>query len=270
MARKRMTIEKGSGNVFADLGYPDAKERTLKVQLAMEVNRLLGERGLTQAECARAWHPAAARLGPDALPAGPVLRRAPDEFPDRTRQGRRDPDPAASGAPQPLRDPRAARTVVRRLNAPESLQAARWLEGFAGSLARGSIRDAVDLFAPGCYWRDLLAFTWDIHTHEGREEIRRMLAASLAQTKPAKWRQANHPVSGPDEAWFMFETAAGRGVGHLRLREGRAWTLLTALRELHGHPKKPENASPTWASQDSRTSSSSSAAGRAASRSVRA
>ena len=54
MAKKRTTIEKGSGNVFADLGYPDAKERTLKVQLAMEVNRLLDARGLTQAECARA------------------------------------------------------------------------------------------------------------------------------------------------------------------------------------------------------------------------
>ncbi len=54
MARKRIAIEKGSGNVFADLGYPDAKERTLKVQLAMEVNRVLAARGLTQAESARA------------------------------------------------------------------------------------------------------------------------------------------------------------------------------------------------------------------------
>lgn len=53
MARKRIAIEKGSGNVFADLGYADAKERTLKVQLAMEVNRILAERGLTQTEIAR-------------------------------------------------------------------------------------------------------------------------------------------------------------------------------------------------------------------------
>jgi len=54
MARKRIPIEKGSGNVFIDLGYADAKERTLKVQLAMEVNRLLSARRLTQAESARA------------------------------------------------------------------------------------------------------------------------------------------------------------------------------------------------------------------------
>jgi predicted XRE-type DNA-binding protein len=47
-------IDVGSGNVFADLGYPDAKERTLKVQLAMEVNHLLKARGTTQAEAAAA------------------------------------------------------------------------------------------------------------------------------------------------------------------------------------------------------------------------
>jgi predicted XRE-type DNA-binding protein len=53
MARKRIEVEAGSGNVFADLGYPDAKERSLKVELAMEVNRLLGERGLAQDRAAK-------------------------------------------------------------------------------------------------------------------------------------------------------------------------------------------------------------------------
>lgn len=54
MAKKRIEIEAGSGNVFADLGYPDAKERRLKVELAMEVNRILQARGLAQAHAARA------------------------------------------------------------------------------------------------------------------------------------------------------------------------------------------------------------------------
>ena len=52
MARKRIPVETASGNVFADLGYADARERTLKVELAMEVNRLLRERRLTQAASA--------------------------------------------------------------------------------------------------------------------------------------------------------------------------------------------------------------------------
>ena len=52
MAKKRTRIEAGTGNVFADLGYADAKERRLRVELALEVNRILKERGLTQARAA--------------------------------------------------------------------------------------------------------------------------------------------------------------------------------------------------------------------------
>lgn len=46
-------MQGGNGNVFADLGYPDAKERKLKVELAVEVNRILAERGLAQDRTAR-------------------------------------------------------------------------------------------------------------------------------------------------------------------------------------------------------------------------
>jgi predicted XRE-type DNA-binding protein len=53
MARRRTDIEAGTGSVFADLGYPDAKERRLKVELAMQVNRVLEERGLVQDRAAR-------------------------------------------------------------------------------------------------------------------------------------------------------------------------------------------------------------------------
>jgi len=52
MAKRRIEIEAGTGNVFADLGYADAKERTLKVELALEVNRILKQSKLTQAQAA--------------------------------------------------------------------------------------------------------------------------------------------------------------------------------------------------------------------------
>jgi predicted XRE-type DNA-binding protein len=52
MAKRKAQVEAGSGNVFEDLGYADAGERTLKVQLAVEVNRLLRARGLTQSAAA--------------------------------------------------------------------------------------------------------------------------------------------------------------------------------------------------------------------------
>jgi predicted XRE-type DNA-binding protein len=46
-------VQAGSGNVFADLGYPDAKERKLKVALAVQVNRILEERGFAQDRAAK-------------------------------------------------------------------------------------------------------------------------------------------------------------------------------------------------------------------------
>lgn len=46
-------IVRGTGNVFADLGYPDAAERQAKLRLAYALNQVLDQRKLTQAEAAR-------------------------------------------------------------------------------------------------------------------------------------------------------------------------------------------------------------------------
>lgn len=50
MARKTETVTVGTGDVFRDLGFNDAAERKLRVQLAMRVNELIKERKLTQAK----------------------------------------------------------------------------------------------------------------------------------------------------------------------------------------------------------------------------
>lgn len=50
---KPATIERGSSNVFADLGLPDAVARQTKLRLGMVVNREIEERKLKQAEAAR-------------------------------------------------------------------------------------------------------------------------------------------------------------------------------------------------------------------------
>jgi predicted XRE-type DNA-binding protein len=52
MARKHKAIEVGSGDVFVDLGFADAGERKLRVQLAMQVNELIARRRLRQAKAA--------------------------------------------------------------------------------------------------------------------------------------------------------------------------------------------------------------------------
>jgi len=48
MARARVNVEAGSGDVFSDLGFADSGERSLRVRLAWLINERLSELGLTQ------------------------------------------------------------------------------------------------------------------------------------------------------------------------------------------------------------------------------
>ena len=107
-----------------------------------------------------------------------------------------------------------------------SSNAARWLESFSGALARRDLDAAAALFEPDGYWRDLVAFTWTLHTAEGRAAIRSTLERTLAQASPTTWTLTGPSPAG-DGFFFAFTTRTGRGIGHLRLREGRAWSLLT-------------------------------------------
>lgn len=50
--RKKADYTRSSGNVFADLELPDAEERLLKAQLAMQIRRFIEPRGWTQTEIA--------------------------------------------------------------------------------------------------------------------------------------------------------------------------------------------------------------------------
>ena len=50
---RRMKVEAGSGNIFADLGLPDAENHLLKAQIVSEIYRLTGERKLTQARAGK-------------------------------------------------------------------------------------------------------------------------------------------------------------------------------------------------------------------------
>lgn len=51
-ANREDEVIRGTGNVFADLGYPDAAERQAKLRLAYALNQILEQRKLSQAEAA--------------------------------------------------------------------------------------------------------------------------------------------------------------------------------------------------------------------------
>ncbi|HEY6817601.1 MAG TPA: NAD(P)/FAD-dependent oxidoreductase [Croceibacterium sp.] len=138
---------------------------------------------------------------------------------------------------------------------------AQWLGRFADALAAPGGADWSALFAEECWWRDLVAFTWNIVTLEGVEAIAQMAAVQagaigahgFALDDPAL------PLTDDNQGWFTFETGTARCRGHVQLVEGKARILLTAVTELIGHEEptgtrrpnglahRAEKGRPTWA-----------------------
>ncbi len=127
--------------------------------------------------------------------------------------------------------------------------AERWLAKFDRALGRGDPSAAATLLEQDGIWRDILAFTWDLHTFEGSEQVEAALTESLATTKPKRFqvdyqtppRYVERAGVEAIEAIFEFDTVVGRGRGVVRLVHDeidqgdlRAWTLLTSLQELSG------------------------------------
>jgi predicted XRE-type DNA-binding protein len=67
LTSKRETVESSTGNVFADLGLPDAEELLLISQVAISIAELVEQRGWTEIDIAR-------RAGIDQSKASNLLR----------------------------------------------------------------------------------------------------------------------------------------------------------------------------------------------------
>ena len=78
-----------------------------------------------------------------------------------------------------------------------------------------------------------------------------MLVKQLASTAPSNWAMAEgedaSEADGVTEAWITFETGVARGYGHIRLKDGRIWTLLTTMSELKGFEEQSGFARPLGA-----------------------
>lgn len=131
------------------------------------------------------------------------------------------------------------------------------LESLESALKRGDTAAAVALFQPECYWRDLVAFTWNIKTMEGRDQIGAMLDAQLDAIKPTRLRIAENETpteaDGMAQAWITFETQVARGSGFIRVKDGLIWTLLTTMAELKGHEEPKGQRRPMGAEHGART-----------------
>ena len=138
-----------------------------------------------------------------------------------------------------------------------------WLDRFGAACSAGRHAEAAAMFGDESYWRDLVAFTWNIKTAEGPAQIQAMLEAAMPVAQPSNWtvQGEGSEAGGVTEGWFTFETAVARGRGHLRLIGGKAWTLLSTMQELKGFEEKKHGTRPkgtehgvvrgrrTWAEQ---------------------
>ena len=59
-----------------------------------------------------------------------------------------------------------------------------WLADFEAALAVRDIDRATQKFAIDSFWRDLVAFTWNIKTVEGRDGIADMLTSPAGPDRP--------------------------------------------------------------------------------------
>lgn len=115
-----------------------------------------------------------------------------------------------------------------------------WLDRFNDALRAGRPEKVVDQFVETGFWRDVLAFTWNLRTFEGRGEIRRMLEARLSEVRPEGFSRSGDAweTDGTVGALVEFQTRDGAGVGLLRLQGREAVTLLTTLDSLVGHEER--------------------------------
>ena len=127
----------------------------------------------------------------------------------------------------------------------------QFLTEFGAALDAGDIERAAGFFEEGGFWRDLVTFTWNITTMEGRGQIADMLRHQLATTAPSGWQVAEGETATADggitTAWISFDTAIARGFGLIRLRGGKIWTLLTTMVELKGYEEPKGFARPMGA-----------------------
>jgi putative flavoprotein involved in K+ transport len=119
-------------------------------------------------------------------------------------------------------------------------RATTWLAALDAALTKGDATGTAALFQDDGYWRDLIAFTWNIKTIEGKAAIADMVKSTIKEAQPSGWKINGEATeaNGVTEAWLTFETKLARGYGHVRLKGDKAWTLLTVAQELKGFEEK--------------------------------
>ncbi|KAF7791510.1 hypothetical protein EIP86_002526 [Pleurotus ostreatoroseus] len=125
-----------------------------------------------------------------------------------------------------------------------------WLASFAAALSARNPEAVADVFLPNGWLRDILTFTWDNRSLEGKQKIIRYVADALPglSFSEVKLSEDKHflptyvplPSGQEVEFGYTFETSIAYGKGLVRLLENEqgVWKALivsTILDDLKGH-----------------------------------
>ncbi|MCR1782826.1 NAD(P)/FAD-dependent oxidoreductase [Nocardioides carbamazepini] len=145
-------------------------------------------------------------------------------------------------------------------SSPDEVTAAfaAWLADFADAMTTADTAATAGLLDGGCWWRDLLALSWDLGTYQGTDKIAGLLDEHLQQAKVSEVRLVTEfgprfvpedGGSGTIEGFFTFETSGAWCRGVARIRQGedgwRAWTVMTGVEDLKGHERALGSRRPT-------------------------
>lgn len=126
--------------------------------------------------------------------------------------------------------------------------AQQWITNLESLLSNGEYPRLSELFQEDSWWRDMLAFEWDLHTIQNRSAIQEFLHRNQPRSQLSGFRlqhegkfqpRLEKPATGLSwiSSMFFFETRVGRGTGVLRLTQNedgawRAYAMYTSLQEL--------------------------------------
>ena len=132
--------------------------------------------------------------------------------------------------------------------------ALNWLTNFATYLESSDSENITSCFLPNGWFRDVLTFTWNNRSLEGRDEISSYLRGTLAAANISDVKLDNRPGLSPDfgpvtpsaegvSSGFTFTTTIAIGQGYFRLLkdQGGEWKALyvfMAVTDLKGFEEK--------------------------------
>ena len=130
--------------------------------------------------------------------------------------------------------------------------AASWLTAFTFALEEANLDALRNLFLPDGWFRDILVFSWDVRSLEGRDRIQSYLTSKLSEAQISSVELRNDQHFSPHASFlpliqthdvefgFKFGCRRGGGEGYTRLvrdTDGtyRAWSAFMMLSYLYGH-----------------------------------